>query len=108
MEGLTPYLKNNKTFLHAVTDLSRNQRLHLLNTASRVQVLSLIEIILNVLSENLAVKEKTLKLMERYKTKLRQIIVDQDWKKRRSSLVKLNKIVATLLSDVLKDIYLAD
>lgn len=105
MESLTPLLKNNKTFLYAIADLSRDQRLHLLNTASRAQVLSVIEIILNVLAENLKIKDKTLGLMQRYKSKLRDLTENQDWQKRRSSLVKLSKIVANILADVLNSIY---
>ncbi len=98
-------LTKNKTFLFGFCNFNRNQRKHLLKTATRSQVLSIVEIILNILRENISIPDGVLNLMSKYKHIFRRIIEKQTWKKRRELLMKIAGVIAKIFKKILNGVY---
>ncbi len=105
MADNTDLLTKNKTFLFGFNSFTRNQCTHLLKNATRSQVLSIVEIILNILRENIQIPDAVLNLMKKYKHIFRRLIEKQSWKKRRELLMKIGGVISKIFKKILNDVY---
>ncbi len=105
MADTSELLKKNKAFLLAFTNFKRNQRKDLLKHASRTQVLSVVEIIVNILNANISIPDVVYRLMEKYKSVFRKLIEKQSWKKRKAILEKITEVVVKIFKRILHEIY---
>ncbi len=105
MAGVSELLQKNKSFLFGLSTFNRSQRTHLLKNASRSQVLSVVEIILNILKNNFKIPDTVFQHMQKYKHIFRRIIEKQPWKRRRELLIKIAAVIAKVLKRILNEIY---
>ncbi len=98
-------LRKNKVFIYAVTHFSSKQRNYLLKNASRSQVLSIVEIILNILNFNLEIPESVHEQMKKYKYVFRKLVEKQTWQKRKALLLKVAGVIVKVFKKIINDIY---
>ncbi len=98
-------LRKNKVFLYAITHFNRKQRNYLLKNASRPQILSIVEIILNILNFNLEIPQSVYEQMKKYKYVFRKLIEKQSWQKRKALLLKVAGAIVKVFKVVINQIY---
>ena len=98
-------LRKNKVFLYAVTHFNSKQRNYLLKNASRPQVLSIVEIILNILNFNLEIPQSVYDQMKKYKYVFRKLVEKQSWKKHKTLLLKVAGVIVKVFKKIINDIY---
>ena len=97
-------VKDNIHFLRFIASTPTvKQRQSVLRTASKEQIFSLAEIILNLLQGNLDVSNDTLKVLRSYRKHLRKVATPEkskvSWTKRKEAVVKSAKAISLLLKD---------
>jgi hypothetical protein len=98
-------LKRQSRFLHVLLDdtLTRRQKVHFLQRATRDQVLVLGEIAVNVLRGNIAVNDEHTPRLMKYRNSLRRLAQSPDklqWRDRHTVIVQNTQAVLTLLNAV--------
>lgn len=81
-------IEENKNFLNLLCNSKRKIQRILIKNASKEQIYSICEIILNILNQNLKIDDKVLKNLSKKKNTLRQLIKKGSLKKKKYLIQK--------------------
>lgn len=95
----------HRSFLETIPTLKRKQRMLMIAHASRSQVLSIVEVVVNILADNIEIDRDIYNYLNRKRKLLREIAEKQPWQNRRKLLLVLGRGVTVILKGVLPKLF---
>lgn len=93
----------NIHFLHVLSEAkNKKQRENLIKYATRLQVMSVVEVIVNTLHGNVKISPALFNELKKKKKILRALKARKSWKVKRGYVMNLRKVLNLLLHDILK------